>query len=287
MKCLLVEDEPGIREGMATLLRLRGHEVRTAADAATALRQLAEQPFDVVVTDWRLPDGRARPLLERAGCPVVVVSGHPEEVAPEAAAVLGKPILPDRLLALLAEVAGPVDSAAEAAARAPAADGLPCDVREVLDRAVLLLEPGAVRVVDDGTFVTLTAPWPGDHLLPEFLPLGGDLRILAPGGRPTLELRWCRDGRPDPQLPVVPAGAPWPDAAEFCVDYDAVAAGVERLCGDLERASRRRALGCIVHFLNVRPALRCAVADSGRGGGLPMKEPIGPRLPAVLGELWS
>ncbi len=29
---LIVEDEPGIREGLAALLRRKGHQVRTAAD---------------------------------------------------------------------------------------------------------------------------------------------------------------------------------------------------------------------------------------------------------------
>jgi DNA-binding NtrC family response regulator len=48
---LLVDDEPGIREGLAMLLRRRGFEVHTAGDCATAAERLANQTFDVVVTD--------------------------------------------------------------------------------------------------------------------------------------------------------------------------------------------------------------------------------------------
>ena len=50
MKCLLVDDEPGIREGLAMLLRRRGFEVTTAGDCAAAAAALDAQNFDVVVT---------------------------------------------------------------------------------------------------------------------------------------------------------------------------------------------------------------------------------------------
>src|SRR5580765_956645 len=106
MRCLLVDDEDGIRLGLAALLRLRGHEVLTAADCAGALALLAGPPFDLLLTDWRLPDGDAGPLIARARCPVVAASGHPEEVrgGEELFAVLGKPILPAKLFAVLADV---------------------------------------------------------------------------------------------------------------------------------------------------------------------------------------
>ena len=81
MRCLLVDDEPGIREGLAALLRLRGHEVHTAADLAQASALASSHEFDLVLTDWRLPDGTALPLFDQGAAPIVVISGHPEEVA--------------------------------------------------------------------------------------------------------------------------------------------------------------------------------------------------------------
>ena len=107
MKCLLVDDEDGIRDGLAALLRLRGHEVRTAADRRSALAMLHDQTFDVLLTDWRLPDGDAADLIATATCPVVAASGHPEEVrgGDRLFAVLQKPIAPARLFCVLGEVA--------------------------------------------------------------------------------------------------------------------------------------------------------------------------------------
>ena len=77
MRCLLVDDEPGIREGLAMLLRRRGFEVVTAADCAAAQACLDEQSFDVVVTDWRLPDGVALAFLRDCEVPAIAVPANP------------------------------------------------------------------------------------------------------------------------------------------------------------------------------------------------------------------
>ena len=71
MRCLLVDDEPGIREGLAMLLRRRGYEVQTAGDCAEARARLDAQSFDIVVTDWRLPDGFASSFVDGCPCPVL------------------------------------------------------------------------------------------------------------------------------------------------------------------------------------------------------------------------
>jgi len=51
-----VEDEPNIRELLATSLRFAGFEVHVAADGTTALKQAAEHDPDLVVLDVMLPD---------------------------------------------------------------------------------------------------------------------------------------------------------------------------------------------------------------------------------------
>ena len=55
-RLLVVEDEPNIRELLATSLRFAGFEVHVAADGATALAQAAEHDPDLVVLDVMLPD---------------------------------------------------------------------------------------------------------------------------------------------------------------------------------------------------------------------------------------
>ncbi len=55
-KLLVVEDEPNIRELLATSLRFAGFEVHVAADGATALKQAATHQPDLVVLDVMLPD---------------------------------------------------------------------------------------------------------------------------------------------------------------------------------------------------------------------------------------
>ena len=55
-RLLVVEDEPNIRELLATSLRFAGFEVHVAADGATALKQATEHDPDLVVLDVMLPD---------------------------------------------------------------------------------------------------------------------------------------------------------------------------------------------------------------------------------------
>ncbi|WP_141786938.1 response regulator transcription factor [Oryzihumus leptocrescens] len=55
-RLLVVEDEPNIRELLATSLRFAGFEVHVAGDGATAIRQASEHSPDLVVLDVMLPD---------------------------------------------------------------------------------------------------------------------------------------------------------------------------------------------------------------------------------------
>ena len=58
---LLVEDEPHLREAVAEQLTDRGFHVRQAESGESALSQLSDFAFDIVITDLRLPgiDGSA------------------------------------------------------------------------------------------------------------------------------------------------------------------------------------------------------------------------------------
>jgi DNA-binding NtrC family response regulator len=63
---LVVDDEPSGRTTLALLLRKRGHRVTEADAVASATKRLAEEVFDVVVTDLRMPDGDGLDVLQAA-----------------------------------------------------------------------------------------------------------------------------------------------------------------------------------------------------------------------------
>src|SRR5690606_9580668 len=62
---LVVDDELGILEALADLLREEGYRVLTAVHGREALERMAELRPDLVLTDWMMPvlDGPA--LVER------------------------------------------------------------------------------------------------------------------------------------------------------------------------------------------------------------------------------
>jgi two-component system, NtrC family, response regulator HydG len=61
---LVVDDQKNMRATTALLLRQAGHRVGEAADGASALEQLAQATYDVVLTDLRMPDLDGMELLK-------------------------------------------------------------------------------------------------------------------------------------------------------------------------------------------------------------------------------
>src|SRR5262245_55377185 len=51
VRILVVEDEPGLRDGLIDLLRGDGHDVLACADGASAAARGLAEPFDVVLLD--------------------------------------------------------------------------------------------------------------------------------------------------------------------------------------------------------------------------------------------
>jgi DNA-binding NtrC family response regulator len=68
---LIVDDETSARVTLALLLRKRGHRVREAQGLTAAAKTLADEAFDLVVTDLRMPDGTGLDVLRaaKAHCP--------------------------------------------------------------------------------------------------------------------------------------------------------------------------------------------------------------------------
>lgn len=54
-RVLVVDDDPTVREVVATYVRANGHEVTEAGDGQTAIEAMAKHPADLVVLDLMLP----------------------------------------------------------------------------------------------------------------------------------------------------------------------------------------------------------------------------------------
>jgi DNA-binding response OmpR family regulator len=79
---LIVDDDEGVTQTFARMLRLEGYQVRTALSAESGLRFAAESQPDAIILDLRMPliDGlgflrRLRALDEPRRTPVAIVTG--------------------------------------------------------------------------------------------------------------------------------------------------------------------------------------------------------------------
>jgi CheY-like chemotaxis protein len=110
LKILLVDDEVLVRSGTAMMLDELGHDVIEASSGKQALEILADHPhFDLVVTDYRMPDMDGLELISAARnvVPVlktVLMTGYEADdprFADLQAATLSKPFGLDDLEAAL------------------------------------------------------------------------------------------------------------------------------------------------------------------------------------------
>ena len=113
IRVLLVEDEFLISEWVAETLSDYGFAVRTATNAADALRQIMSAPIDVLFTDINLPGGmdgatlarRVRELLPNL--PVVYASGRVNMLDSKqrvpGSLFVAKPYAPELVAQLLAD----------------------------------------------------------------------------------------------------------------------------------------------------------------------------------------
>jgi two-component system response regulator PilR (NtrC family) len=65
-RILIVDDERSMREMLANLLRREGHEVVVAENGRRAIDSLDQKPFDLVVSDARMPDIDGLEVLRHA-----------------------------------------------------------------------------------------------------------------------------------------------------------------------------------------------------------------------------
>jgi DNA-binding NtrC family response regulator len=93
-RILLVDDQPELRRLFRRSLSRVGYSVVEASSGRVAVELLAEQEFDVVISDVHMPDMSGIELLEALhdhdpDLPVVLTSGSPNEVIPLETAELG------------------------------------------------------------------------------------------------------------------------------------------------------------------------------------------------------
>ncbi len=71
LEVLVVEDDDDARKYVSDLLRAEGHDVTTAGDGLEALAYASVGSFDVIVTDFRMPEMDGLELLHglRVLCP--------------------------------------------------------------------------------------------------------------------------------------------------------------------------------------------------------------------------
>jgi two-component system phosphate regulon response regulator PhoB len=103
---LVVEDDHDLRASFRTCLALAGFLVREAPDGIHALRQIDQQPPDLVVLDLMLPNLSGLDVQQEIASnaytraiPIVVVTGTSLDLDHlMVSCILRKPILPDELV---------------------------------------------------------------------------------------------------------------------------------------------------------------------------------------------
>jgi CheY-like chemotaxis protein len=109
---LIVEDDPELAENLVEILDGLGYRAESVPSAEEALERVLAQPFDGVITDFRLPGLNGIELIDRlrkagAAVPVVVVSAMMDRASAQTAEsagaldVLSKPIDLERLFSLV------------------------------------------------------------------------------------------------------------------------------------------------------------------------------------------
>jgi CheY-like chemotaxis protein len=93
-KILVVDDEPLVCEAIGMMLSFDGHETVIAGSAKEALALFDQDTFDLVTTDYSMPemkgDELARALKMRLpGQPVIMITAHAEMFEAEWAAMEG------------------------------------------------------------------------------------------------------------------------------------------------------------------------------------------------------
>lgn len=102
---LVVEDDRDIRGMLSTLLGMAGYAVRACATAEEALEALRGEPFDLVLTDYALPQRDGMWLIDSASAegltedlPILIITANPHVARSSSYEVIPKPFDVDDLV---------------------------------------------------------------------------------------------------------------------------------------------------------------------------------------------
>ena len=113
-RVMVVDDEGTALKGLRRILEKEGYQVSAYANPVRALELLQQKPFDVLLSDLRMPHLDGLELLDRAklaspGLEVIIISGYAsldravEATKKGAYHFLAKPFTPDHVRAVVAE----------------------------------------------------------------------------------------------------------------------------------------------------------------------------------------
>jgi DNA-binding response OmpR family regulator len=151
---LVVDDEPTVREVVASYLRRDGHDVTEAADGTAAVELVEARSFDLVVLDMMLPGVNGLDILRRirqiGDMPVIMLTARAEEADRVAGLELGaddyvvKPFSPR-------ELAARVNGVLRRAAPKPVSDAA-----SRLEYGSLVIDQRSREVILDGELIDFT-----------------------------------------------------------------------------------------------------------------------------------
>jgi len=116
-RVLVVDDEATIRDLLSKTLALAEYDVDMAADGRTALERLRIIPYDLLITDLKMPGVDGLTVIREArrlktDLPVIIITGFPNEASAIEAVNLGvsgyltKPFRVPRVLAAASKALG-------------------------------------------------------------------------------------------------------------------------------------------------------------------------------------
>jgi CheY-like chemotaxis protein len=112
---LVVDDEPTVCKAIEMMLRYYGHEVETAADGSAALHRFTQGRYDLIITDYLMPEMKGDQLVSqikrtRPAQRIIMVTAFAEDFLAEGKPtvavdyVLSKPFSLEELRLAIAQV---------------------------------------------------------------------------------------------------------------------------------------------------------------------------------------